>query len=163
VAARVQQWQDILPLVNAHLSADQTVFENTQTTGTVIDVNADDILESPLPDEFKSAHLKRNQQRRKATTGTPQLQPLKDELARLRVHLSLLALGRVKQSDEPLRLAIQVERLNEGLQQERSQEEELTAILSDLLALGPMPDSLWQADISEFDDLLSRLSRLPPH
>ncbi|WP_235936912.1 hypothetical protein [Vreelandella azerica] len=79
------------------------------------------------------------------------------------MHLSLLALGRVKQSDEPLRLAIQVERLNDGLQQERSQEEELISVLSSLLALGPMPRSLWQADINELDDLLSRLSPLPPH
>ncbi|MGM0615150.1 MAG: DUF349 domain-containing protein [Pseudomonadota bacterium] len=160
IAARVQQWQAILPLVNAHLDADQTVLENTEAN---TDVHADDVLDAPLPAEFKSAHLKRNQQRRQATAGTPQLQTLQDELARLRVHLSLLALGRVKQSDEPLRLAIQVERLNEGLQQERSQEEELTSILSALLALGPMPRSLWQTDINEFDDLLGRLSRLPPH
>lgn len=160
IAARVQQWQAILPLVNAHLDADQAVLEHS-AAGT--DVNANDVLDTPLPDEFKPANLKRNEQRRQATASAPQTQQLKDELARLRVHLSLLALGRVKQSDEPLRLAIQVERLNDGLQQARSQEEELISVLSSLLALGPMPRSLWQADINEFDDLLSRLSPLPPH
>ncbi|TVM06953.1 MAG: DUF349 domain-containing protein [Halomonas sp.] len=160
VAARVQQWQSILPLVNAHLEADQAVLDNT-ALGT--DVNADDVLDTPLPAEFKAAHQQRNQQRHHIKTSPLQLQQLQDELARLRVHLSLLAIGRVKQSDEPLRLAIQVERLNEGFQQERSQEVELISILSALLALGPMPRSLWQADIREFDELLSRLSRLPPH
>ncbi|MGS2742603.1 DUF349 domain-containing protein [Halomonas sp. LS-001] len=160
LAARVQQWQSILPLVNAHLDADQQMLEAGKDDDPTPEVNAQEALDHPLPAAFKNAHQERNQRRRQGTTIRNDV--LEEELAKLRVHLSLLTLGRVKQHDEPLRLAIQVERLNEGLQQERSREEELMSILSALLALGPMPRSLWQAAINEFDDLLSRLSRLPP-
>ncbi|MCP1314598.1 DUF349 domain-containing protein, partial [Halomonas sp. 707D7] len=84
---------------------------------------------------------------------------LLDALARLRVHLSLLALGSVSPRDEPLRLAIQVERLNDGLGGERSQAEEIEHVLAELLALGPMPRALWEREADEFDRLLARLSR----
>lgn len=163
VVTLVQQWQAILPLVNAHLDADQAVLENVQAPPSHIDVSADEVLDSPLPTDFKSAHQQRNQRRHNATATAAQAHRLPDEISRLRVHLSLLTHGSVNQRDEPLRLAIQVERLNQGLQEAHSQEEELTKILCDLLALGPMPRALWQAEIKAFDDLLSHLSRLPPH
>ncbi|MDR5897817.1 DUF349 domain-containing protein [Halomonas vilamensis] len=160
VMLQVTQWQDILPLVNAHLAADQLALDNPDA---VASVDADETLKTPLPDAFIPAHDARNAKRANAATfDSTQQDAIHEELARLRVHLSLLALGRVKQSDEPLRLAIQVERLNEGLQQTRSRAEELEAILTALLALGPMPETLWNAEVGELDDLLSRLSRLPP-
>ena len=86
---------------------------------------------------------------------------LAESLARLRVHLSMLAIGSVRQSDEPLRLAIQVERLNEGFNQERSRAQEVTDILVALLALGPMPATLWAAEVEELDNLLNRLANVP--
>ncbi|MYL22204.1 DUF349 domain-containing protein [Halomonas alkaliantarctica] len=160
IAAQVAQWQDILPLVNAHLAADQQALAAPET---ITAVDAEAILDTPLPAAFLPAHEARNAQRAKAATfDTAQQDAIGEELARLRVHLSLLALGRVKRSDEPLRLAIQVERLNDGLQQSRSRAEELEAILTALLALGPMPQSLWNAEVNELDELLSRLARLPP-
>ena len=73
----------------------------------------------------------------------------------------MLAVGSVRQSDEPLRLAIQVERLNEAFSQERSRDEEVTDILAALLALGPMPAALWAEEVEELDNLLSRLARVP--
>ena len=160
LAASVQQWQSILPLVHAHLEADQKMLEASEQDSPSPEVNAQEVLGYPLPDAFKEAHRQRNQRRAQGVIVHNDV--LQEELAKLRVHLSLLTLGRVKQHDEPLRLAIQVERLNEGMQQERSREEELMSILTSLLALGPMPRSLWQAVINEFDDLLSHLSRLPP-
>lgn len=160
LTARVQQWQSILPLVNAHLDADQQMLEASEGSSPAPEVNAQEVLGCPLPAAFKEAHQQRNQRR---TQGVIiHSDELQEELAKLRVHLSLLTLGRVKQHDEPLRLAIQVERLNEGLQKERSREEELMSVLTSLLALGPMPRSTWQAAIHELDDLLSHLSRLPP-
>ena len=73
----------------------------------------------------------------------------------------MLAVGSVRQSDEPLRLAIQVERLNEGFNQERSRDQEVINILVALLALGPMPATLWDTEVEELDNLLSRLARVP--
>ena len=73
----------------------------------------------------------------------------------------MLAVGSVRQSDEPLRLAIQVERLNDGFNQERSRDLEVTDILVALLALGPLPTSLWDAEVEELDNLLSRLAQVP--
>ena len=74
----------------------------------------------------------------------------------------LLAMGRVSQHDEPLRLAIQVERLNEGLGRELSQAEEVRIVLRNLLATGPVSPEQWQHEVGELDSLLTRLTRLPP-
>ena len=94
-----------------------------------------------LTEAFSEAHQQRNHAR--LSTPLPlsseQQSALEEQLARLRVHLSLLALGSVKQRDEPLRLAIQVERLNSGIHTERSKADELDEVLVALLALGPCP------------------------
>lgn len=159
VAATVQQWQALLPLVKAHLTADQQAL----TGEAAEDVDAPSLLSAELPAIFAGAHQQRNQSRRatSAPLSQAQLAALEDDLARLRVHLSLLALGSVKQRDEPLRLAIQVERLNEGLHTERSRAEEIIDVLATLLALGPIPLTLWEKEVEEFDSLLSRLAHVP--
>lgn len=159
VADTVQQWHAIMPLVNAHLMADQRYLSEAVAE----DVNAQTVLSAALPAAFSEAHNVRNQQRRAIAAPLSEADHTKiaDSLARLRVHLSMLALGSVRQSDEPLRLAIQVERLNEGFNQERSREQEVADILVALLALGPMPDTLWAAEVDELDSLLSRLARVP--
>jgi len=159
VVNTVQQWHAIMPLVNAHLAADQ----NYLSEGTLTQVDAQVLLSAPLPAAFKEAHTTRNQQRHRVAVplSDNDYAKLAESLARLRVHLSMLAVGSVRQSDEPLRLAIQVERLNEGFSQERSRDEEVTDILAALLALGPMPAALWAEEVEELDNLLSRLARIP--
>ncbi|WP_249977632.1 DUF349 domain-containing protein [Vreelandella olivaria] len=155
VADTVQQWHAILSTVNAHLAADQQALAG----GTAQSVDAAEAL----PAAFIDAHQQRNHNR--LTTPMPltaeQTRALEDDLARMRVHLSLLALGSVKQRDEPLRLAIQVERLNEGLRSERSRADEIVDILASLLALGPLPTALWEKEVDELDSLLSRLAQVP--
>ena len=159
VVNTVQQWHAIMPLVNAHLAADQ----NYLSDGTPNEVDAQVLLSASLPAAFKEAHAIRNQQRHRVAVplSDNDYAKLAESLARLRVHLSMLAVGSVRQSDEPLRLAIQVERLNEGFSQERSRDEEVTDILAALLALGPMPAALWAEEVEELDNLLSRLARIP--
>ncbi|WP_404471725.1 DUF349 domain-containing protein [Vreelandella venusta] len=159
VAATVKQWQALLPLINAHLAADQQALAGSSTE----EVDASTLLDAEVPSVFISAHQQRNQSRRDTPTplSAEQLDTLEDNLARLRVHLSLLALGSVKQRDEPLRLAIQVERLNEGMHTERSRAEEIIDVLAALLALGPMPKPLWEKEVEELDSMLSRLAHVP--
>ncbi len=159
VADTVHQWHAIMPLMNAHLAADQHFLSE----GAPSDVDAPTVLSSSLPAAFSEAHNARNQQRHSVAAPLSDTDHAKmaDSLARLRVHLSMLAVGSVRQSDEPLRLAIQVERLNEGFSQERSRDQEVTDILVALLALGPMPATLWAAEVEELDNLLSRLARVP--
>ncbi|NVF13334.1 DUF349 domain-containing protein [Vreelandella maris] len=159
VVNTVQQWHAIMPLVNAHLAADQ----NYLSDGTPNEVDVQALLSASLPAAFKEAHAIRNQQRHRVAVplSDNDYAKLAESLARLRVHLSMLAVGSVRQSDEPLRLAIQVERLNEGFSQERSRDEEVTDILAALLALGPMPAALWAEEVEELDNLLSRLARIP--
>jgi hypothetical protein len=159
VADTVHQWHAIMPLMNAHLAADQHFLSE----GAPSDVDAPTVLSSSLPAAFSEAHNARNQQRHSvaAPLSVTDHAKMTDSLARLRVHLSMLAVGSVRQSDEPLRLAIQVERLNEGFSQERSRDQEVTDILVALLALGPMPATLWAAEVEELDNLLSRLARVP--
>lgn len=155
----VHQWQALMPLVHAHLQADQQALQG----GPAADVEVPDVQDRPLPETFAHAHQQRNQARRALlAAGTPaQDNALEESLARLRVHLSLLALGTVNQRDEPLRLAIQVERLNSGIHQTRSPVDELNDVLAELLALGPLPSPLWQKEASEIDRMLQRLARPP--
>ncbi|WP_447530035.1 DUF349 domain-containing protein [Vreelandella sp. TE19] len=158
VAAIVDQWQALTPLIKAHLAADQAALEQSAATP----VDAADVLGAPLSGAFLKAHQRRNAARGNAQPFSDQAhQAVNEALAKLRVHLSLLAVGSVKPQDEPLRLAIQVERLNEGLSGERSQAEETQAILEALLALGPMPNEIWQREAGELDSLLGRLAQLP--
>ncbi|QNI01833.1 DUF349 domain-containing protein [Halomonas sp. SH5A2] len=158
VADTVTAWQQLTPLIEAHLRADERKLADQQADT----VDAQAVLgETPLKAPFEQAHQQRNQ-RRQETLPEAHEASLKDQLDRLRVHLSLLAMGRVHQQDEPMRLAIQVERLNDGLQKERSRAQEVSEVLADLIALGPMPRSLWDQEVGELDELLTRLARTPP-
>ncbi|WNL39381.1 DUF349 domain-containing protein [Halomonas sp. PAMB 3232] len=159
VADTVAQWHALMPLTQAHLSADQRAFEAQQNDA----VEAAQVLATPPTGAFLDAHQRRNAARCAAISAPEQSRRTVEEgVARLRVHLSLLALGSVKPEDEPLRLAIQVERLNDGLGGERSQAEETRSVLAALMALGPVPGDVWDREVGELDALLSRLAR-PPH
>ncbi|RUR39625.1 DUF349 domain-containing protein [Vreelandella populi] len=161
IADTVQQWQRVFPLVAAHLAADQRCLAGEG----VENIDAAEVVSSPLPKPFMEAHHTRNRQRQTATLplSSDDQAALADALARLRVHLSLLTSGSVRQSDEPLRLAIQVERLNEGIRQERGHSEEIIDVLAALMALGPMPAQQWEKEVKELDSLLSDLAETPPH
>lgn len=152
VAEEIQSWQTYRPLLDAHLKADARLIEQ----GTAENVAADERVS--LPEDMRTAHEQRNAARIYPPTGAD----VAEQLARLRVHLSLLAMGRVSQHDEPLRLAIQVERLNEGLSRELSRAEEVRIVLRNLLATGPVSPEQWKQEVGELDALLTRLTHLPP-
>ncbi|XKH60575.1 DUF349 domain-containing protein [Halomonas sediminis] len=156
----VQYWRELYPLLNAHLAADAE-FINHNVTQEVI---AQAVVAFPLKPPFQAAHEKRNKARRDiSNTSLDSIMPeVEEALARNRMRLSLLAMGRVRQRDEPLRLAIQVERLNEGLVQPLTPASELTDVLAELLAIGPISEALWQDEAAELDELLGCLVRLPP-
>ncbi|MDI5889990.1 DUF349 domain-containing protein [Halomonas rhizosphaerae] len=151
LAEEAERWQAIRPLLNAHLQADARRLAG----GPVEEVALPDGL--ALPSALRDAHERRNAARRGGADDA-----VEERLARLRAHLSLLAGGRVNQRDDPLRLAIQVERLNDSLGQQTSRAEELHQILADLLATGPMPEGLWEREVGELDRMLESLAELPP-
>ena len=150
VAEEVSRWQALQPLLNAHLAADAAALDGQPAH----DIAADDSLGGDL----LSAHRLRNVRRREP----PPASDVEESLARLRVHLALLAGSRVGQQDDPLRLAIQVERLNEGLGRELSKAEELHEVLRELFATGPVASELWQREAHELDAIFTQLLRLPP-
>ncbi|APE31182.1 hypothetical protein BOX17_09610 [Halomonas aestuarii] len=151
LAEEAHRWQAIRPLLNAHLQADARRLAG----GAIEEVPLPEDLD--LPAELRRAHERRNAARQAGTTDEAE-----ERLSRLRAHLSLLAGGHVHQRDDPLRLAIQVERLNENMGQEISRTEELHQILGELLANGPMPEGLWEREVGELDRMLESLAELPP-
>ncbi|MDZ7854261.1 MAG: DUF349 domain-containing protein [Halomonas sp.] len=151
LAEEAERWQAIRPLLNAHLQADARCLAG----GPVEKVAVPDDL--ALPSALRRAHDRRNTARQSGADDG-----VEERLVRLRAHLSLLAGGRANRRDEPLRLAIQVERLNENLGQQTSRAEELHQILADLLANGPMPEKLWEREVGELDRMLESLAELPP-
>ncbi|MEQ6918634.1 DUF349 domain-containing protein [Halomonas aquatica] len=151
LAEEANRWQAIRPLLNAHLEADAQRLAGTPAQEVPLPPGLN------LPPELRHAHEARNAVRHSGTTGEAE-----EKLARLRAHLSLLAGGHVHHRDDPLRLAIQVERLNENMGQEISRTEELHQILGELLANGPMPEGLWQREVGELDRMLETLAELPP-
>jgi exonuclease SbcC len=152
VMEEIQRWQACRPLLDAHLAADAECLEGSACQDVPLDRELD------LPEDMRSAHEQRNAARR----TPPPAETVREQLARLRVHLSLLAMGRISQHDEPLRLAIQVERLNEGRDRELSRAEEVRIVLRNLLATGPVSPAQWEREVGELDSLLTRLTRLPP-
>lgn len=152
VLEEVNRWRDVQPLLARHLEADAAGLAES---------GCHDVEPPPevtLSEDMRLAHARRNVARRQP--GDPA--EIEERLARLRVHLSLLAVGRVSHRDDPLRLAIQVERLNENLGREPSRAEELHGVLRELLATGPVPPALWAREVGEFDRMLENLARLPP-
>ena len=152
VSEQVTGWREVRPLLDAHLQADAE------------DLAGNDPGDVPLPEgqtlaeDLRNAHFRRNAARREGTAADT----VEERLARARVHLALLAEGSVSHRDEPLRLAIQVERLNDNLGREPSRAEEVRSVLVELLAIGPVPPALWEHNVGELDHMLERLSSLPP-
>ena len=151
-AEEVQRFHAIRPLLDAHLEADAASL----TDDTPRDVTPPGTAE--LSSDVKRAHQQRNTARR----SPPAADDIEEHLERIRVHLALLAGGQVAQRDDPLRLAIQVERLNDNLGKEPTRAEELREVLCELLATGPIPPELWQREVGELDRTLESLTQLPP-
>nr|WP_298250351.1 DUF349 domain-containing protein [uncultured Halomonas sp.] len=152
VAEAVTAWQAVRHLLEAHLQADAEHLAGNAPRDVPLP-------ETPrLAEDLHDAHRRRNAARRDAASNDT----VEERLARVRVHLSLLAEGSVSHRDDPLRLAIQVERLNDSLGRELSRAEEVRSVLAELLAIGPVPPALWEHRVSELDRLLERLSSLPP-
>ncbi|WP_275288488.1 DUF349 domain-containing protein [Halomonas elongata] len=152
LAEVVHRWHRVRPLLDAHLQADAASLEG-ETPHDVQHTGA-----PALSSDLESAHERRNAARR----NPPDQADVEERLARVRVHLALLAGGQVAQRDDPLRLAIQVERLNDNLGQEPSRAEELREVLCELLATGPIPPALWEREVGELDRTLESLTQLPP-
>ncbi|WP_404295785.1 DUF349 domain-containing protein [Halomonas sp.] len=152
VVEEVERWRAVQPLLNAHLEADADRLAG----GEVREVAVPEGLS--LADDMHGAHARRNAARRESADE----KEMEERLARVRVHLSLLAVGSVSHRDDPLRLAIQVERLNESLSRELSNAEEVHGVLRELLATGPIAPALWSREVGELDRMLERLTHLPP-
>ncbi|QFU00346.1 hypothetical protein FIU83_01670 [Halomonas sp. THAF5a] len=151
LAEEAHRWQAMRPLLTAHLQADARCLAGGPAE------KVDPPRDPALPAELRRAHEARNAARQ---AGTPA--DAEEKLARLRAHLSLLAGGRVQQRDDPLRLAIQVERLNENMGQTVSRADELHQLLGELLANGPMPPPAWEREVGELDRMLAVLAERPP-
>ncbi len=152
VVEEVESWRKVRPLLAKHLEADAERLAGKASRD----------VEPPtgisLAEDMRAAHAQRNMARAAPSSGAE----VAERLARIRVHLSLLAVGRASHRDDPLRLAIQVERLNENLGRELSRAEEVHGVLRELLATGPVSADLWTSEVGELDSLLERLTHLPP-
>nr|WP_299243801.1 DUF349 domain-containing protein [uncultured Halomonas sp.] len=146
ISEEALRWQHLSPLLEAHRQAD----------ARVLDGDTPEDIEAPfaLDEDMKRAHGQRNKARHQPGDS----EAVASELARLRVHLTLLANGRIEREDEPLRLAIQVKRLNAAREQALTKTDELHAILCDILATGPVSTTIWSREVSELDRLLTQLA-----
>ncbi|WP_407921335.1 DUF349 domain-containing protein [Aidingimonas lacisalsi] len=151
VSEEVEHWQAIQPLLEQHLQADNAMLNGEA-------VRQIDSAGFPLNNDMLEAHQRRNE----ARLQPPPPQDVEHILMRLRVHLALLAGHRVGHQDDPLRLAIQVERLNDNFGSEPSKAEELHDVLRELLATGPIAAEAWAREAPELDAHLTNLLRLPP-
>ncbi|MGM0694292.1 MAG: DUF349 domain-containing protein [Pseudomonadota bacterium] len=171
LAEEAERWQAIKPLLNAHLEADARYLAGGPAEPVPLPGGLS--LTQALRDAHERRNAARHSARGSAAAAGSEGKASKDDapaeqaqveqqLARLRAHLSLLAGGHVNQRDDPLRLAIQVERLNDNMGQQISRAEELHRILADLLASGPMPTELWAREAGELDRMLESLTERPP-
>lgn len=152
IADKVSQWRDVMPLIQAHLKADADCLAGRPCHDVPLTEGM------TLSDNLHKAHQQRNDARR---NPVPEPQ-VAEQLARLRVHLALMAGHPIAHHDEPLRLAIQVDRLNDNFGQPLEREDELEAVLCALLATGPVSPQTWQREVNDLDTVLDSLTQLPP-
>ena len=81
------------------------------------------------------------------------------ELNRLVVQVALLADEPVAVQDEPLRLEVQVARLNNGLGQAPQPDQELADVLRQLLETGPIASDVWASRVTRFDALFGVIAQ----
>ncbi|MDO0946235.1 DUF349 domain-containing protein [Chromohalobacter israelensis] len=146
LAEQADRWQVLRPLVDAHVAADAQMLQGEDA--------GDVAAPETLPRDWQQAHAARNASRREGTTDTAE-----HLLARLVVQVALLADEPVAAEDEPLRLEVQVARLNNGLGQAPQPDQELAEVLRQLLATGPVTQTAWTTLVARFDTLFDALAR----
>ncbi|WP_353981153.1 DUF349 domain-containing protein [Salinicola endophyticus] len=113
------------------------------------------IAGTALDPEPPAALRQRLQQRQKQTPLAAD--DAEEVLQRCLVQLSLLAGEPIPEALEPLRLEVQVARLNDALGRPPTPPEELEQTLLRLFTITPLEASLWARYASSFDALLARL------
>lgn len=155
LAEEAQHWQQLGRLIDSHLAADAALLEKAEA----MTVSAEQAgLDQPLSADVMQAHERRNAARQ-APFDTAQVE---SRLTTLRVHLALLSHGRVPPREESYRLAIQVERLNQGIGQAHEPEkpqQELRRLLLELLATGPVSSAVWARESAALDECMTYLTR----
>lgn len=114
------------------------------------------IAGTALDPEPPAALRQRLQQRQKQTPLSAD--DAEEALQRCLVQLSLLAGEPIPEALEPLRLEVQVARLNDALGRPPTPPEELEQTLLRLFTITPLEAELWTRYASSFDALLDRLS-----
>ncbi|OLO06088.1 MULTISPECIES: DUF349 domain-containing protein [Salinicola] len=110
-----------------------------------------------LDSEIRQALEARHTQRQ---TQSPE--QAEEHLQRCLVQLVLLAGDAIPTALEPLRLEVQVARLNDGLGRPPTPPEELHQTLLRLLSIAPVSGELWERYESAFDNVMAHLGR-PGH
>lgn len=155
LAEEAQHWQLLGPLIDSHLAADAALLEGAEAVAVGIgSVGQDQLLSA----DVHQAHERRNAARLEPGSAVQ----VESRLTALRVHLTLLSHGRVPPGDEPHRLAIQVERLNQGIGQALKPdrpEQALRRLLLELLATGPVSVDLWAREAGRLDECMAYLTR----
>ncbi|MHB0776893.1 DUF349 domain-containing protein [Halomonas sp. WWR20] len=154
LAEQAQHWQAWRALIEAHVDADtRALIGDTPTRVEVSDALAG----NALPDDVHRAHERRNDARTISDS-----QAALERLAQLRVYLALLAGDPIEPSEEPLRLQVQVLRLNNGWGQPQRQADELREVLLAILATGPLGRAEWEAQLPRMASLLQSLALQEP-
>ncbi|WP_251976945.1 DUF349 domain-containing protein [Salinicola avicenniae] len=113
-------------------------------------------LPEAVPSDMRAALKARHAQ---ATTP----QDAEERLQRCLVQLDLLAGEPIPEALEPLRLEVQVARLNDGLGRPPSPPEELEQTLARLLSIAPLSAETWARYVDAFEHVLGRLAHSHHH
>ncbi|WP_040243134.1 DUF349 domain-containing protein [Chromohalobacter japonicus] len=146
LAEQAERWTRLRPLLDSHVAADDASLRDGQT--------ADVALPEGMPQDLQDAHTARNAARREGDSETAN-----HELSRLVVQVALLADEPVAAQEEPLRLEVQVARLNNGLGQAPQPDQELADVLRQLLETGPVASDVWASRVTRFDALFDVIAQ----
>jgi len=146
LAEQAERWTRLRPLLDAHVNADDAALRDDQ--------KADVALPEGMPRDLQDAHAARNAARREGDS-----EAANHELNRLVVQVALLADEPVAVQDEPLRLEVQVARLNNGLGQAPQPDQELADVLRQLLETGPIASDVWASRVTRFDALFGVIAQ----
>ncbi|MCI0510834.1 uncharacterized protein DUF349 [Chromohalobacter marismortui] len=146
LGAQAARWRQLRPLLDAHVAADDAALNDDQT--------ADVTLPEAMPQDLRGAHAARNAARREGDSETAN-----HALGRLVVQVALIADEPVAAQEEPLRLEVQVARLNNGLGQAPQPDQELADVLRQLLETGPISSSVWTSHVTRLDALFDVIAQ----
>ena len=107
--------------------------------------------------------VRRALEARETQRQTSSPQQAEENLQRCLVQLALLAGDAIPEALEPLRLEVQVARLNDGLGRPPTPPEELHQTLLRLLSIAPLSAETWERYEPAFDSVMAHLSRSGHH